>query len=353
MKTRRWHNAIATVLFVVTCLVIVVTVALVWAHQTVLVGDRFVNTFASVTEDAVVVQTLSERLSDQIVGALDLESRMRALLPDRADGLAVPLTAALVARMESAIGVALSSASFQDTWRTILGGVHERLIELLRGDAQAAELNDGVLTIDLLTLSGNALEELRADSALPEGVEVPDVSADPDRAAALARLGTALGATLPPDFGQVEVANVNGLEAMAGAVRASDLVTAAALIASGALVLISVWFADRRARAAAALALTLAIASSLVMLLLAWLSTQAATAAAAPIAHPIAWAALARLAESLSNWYAAVAIASLLAAAAIVGWKTYLRRAATNEPDLPLPSVAGTGDSTPERSSAR
>jgi len=111
--SRRWHNFFTGLLATLACLLVVVTVLATWTYATVLNTDRFVGTVSAVTADPAVIASASDKFATQVVVALQIQSRLEALLPDRLDPLAAQFTDAVRDRIATAIKSGLSSDRFQ------------------------------------------------------------------------------------------------------------------------------------------------------------------------------------------------------------------------------------------------
>ncbi len=331
MKTGWWHNFVTSLFVVLACLSIVATTMLVWFQQTTLNTNQFVNIVATSTEDPQVVESISLRLSDQVVTALDVENRLTELLPDRLDPLAGRFALALEDRIAEAVSDTLSSPGFQETWRRLLTATHGGLVGLLRGEATNAQIVDGTLTIDVIGIANVAIERLRADGVIPETIQVPDVSAEPNRQAVLDRLSTALNTRLPDDFGIIKVANASRLQTASTVVRFIDVLSIVMVLVSAGLTLLALRWANRNWRAALAVVTGVVAISALLMLALNFLSDGAAGVIEAPDGHALLAATVKNLADSFTDWLAILITASVAVGVLAVVWHFTFGRNAEGE----------------------
>ena len=253
MKTGLWHNLITGLLVVLACLSIVSTTFLVWFQQTALNTNQFVTIVATSTEDPQVIDSISLRLSNQVVTALDVENRLVELLPDRLDRLAAPFAQALEDGIADAVTRVLTAPGFQETWRSLLTATHGGMLAFLRGDTTNVQIVDGTLTIDVIGVANVALERLRADGVIPETTEIPDTSAEPNRQAVLDKLSTALSTRLPDDFGIIKIADASRLQAASTLVQGIDILAVLMIFVSAGLGLLSIRWANRNWRAVLAI----------------------------------------------------------------------------------------------------
>lgn len=315
------HNLGAIVLGTIAGLAFVLTSVTMWLQQTVLVTDNFVGLVTAVTDDPQVIDSVSTRLSIQVVDRLEVETRLQNLLPDALDRLAVPVTNALRDRLAEASSNFLTSEQFQDGWRTVLTTVHRDLVAVLRGDTENVTISNGTLTIDLLGIAGKLVEQLQADGVIPSDIALPDFNVIDNREALIAELSSRLQAQIPPDFGQVHIANVNGLQTASTIVQQSD--TALIVLAAITIVftLLTFIWAHRRWRGLFVLAIFVEIL--LAIMLLALVATQgwATDVMAQPEGRVVAAAFVDKVTGSLFAWLAwtAVFVAIFAAIVAVIG----------------------------------
>jgi len=312
VKHRRLHNVVAAVLVVLTTLSISFTVLAVWAHQTTLNTNRFVGLVSNATDDPVVIDSLSQKLANQIVTALDVQTRLQNILPDIADRFAAPLTEGITDRLRTAIANVLGNPQFHETFQSLLAGAHEKLLAVLRGETPNVQIANGVVTIDLVSLASAALIQLQNDGVLPANITIPTPEPFASHDEQVARINAALGTNLQPDFGQVELTRGGqGLNAGAIIVRAFDATTIGAVIVSAILGVLTVWFADRRSRAVLAIVVGIAFVGALTMVFLGAVSSRAADTVASPDGHVLIASIIQSLAQSLFLWLALVVVAAL------------------------------------------
>ena len=243
-RTRRLLTGIA---FLLACLTIVVTTVAIWTHQVALNTNRFSALIENVVTDPAVTDPISTRISIQVVDALGVQARLDARLPDALKPLAGPLTAAVRSGIAQRLQVAFQDPRIQTALVETLSFSHERIVRLLRGESDVVAVVDGYVTLDVFPLVGVALTELQSIGLIPAEVQLPDLAA-PEAPDVLAqRVETALGVTLPPDFGTIQLMPADRLVAAQTVVRIFDLVVVLLVILSVILVALTVWLArDRR-----------------------------------------------------------------------------------------------------------
>jgi hypothetical protein len=284
----------------------------VWAHQTTLNTNRFVAIVSDSTSDPVVIDSLSQKLSSQIVVGLDVEGRLLNLLPDVADRFVPALTDGIQRRIQTAISKAMTAPEFHETWNALLAGAHDKLLAVLRGETSNVQIANGVVTIDLVSLASSALIQLQQDGVIPDTITIPPPDPFASHDEQVARINAALGTNLQPDFGQVQLTRGGqALNAGATVVRGFDVVTIALPVVSLILALFTIWYADRRSRAVLAIVVGLSTISALLMLLLGALSSRATDVVSSPDGHVLVASFIRELAQSLFIWLAIVVLIAL------------------------------------------
>jgi hypothetical protein len=322
------HNFFVGFLAILASLTFVVTAVAGWTHQTALVTDRFVGVVSSVTTDPQVVDSLGTRVATQVVTRLALEQRLANLLPDQLDRLAVPVTAAVEERIDKAVVNVLTNPQFQSHLTSALARLHSGFLNLVDGNAEFFTVTNGKVTLDLLSVIDAVITQLQTDGVLPTTSDFPRFSEAADRTDFLNRLGTYVDAQLPPDFGQIPIANASSIETIATYLHLVDVSIVVLAVLTLVLGLATILFAHRRLHAVAWLGFTIVVMFGLGILGLAGLQAYASDIVASPD-NPVLLGGFVRaLAESLTAWLAVIAIAVLLIA--IPAW--FLARRSGHEP---------------------
>jgi hypothetical protein len=246
-RSSRRRRVLAGIALVLACLSILVTTMAVWTHQVALNTNRFTSLIGDVVDDPAVTDPISRRISVQVVDALGVQTRLEARLPDAIKPLAGALTAAVTERIDQRLRVALQNPRIQNALVGAMSFTHTQLVRLLRGQSDVVGIVDGYLTLDVFPVVDAALRELQSMGLIPAAVEIPDLTA-PDAPEVLAqRLESALGVTLPPDFGTIQLMPAERLATARTVVRVFDLVVILLVALSAILVALALWLArDRR-----------------------------------------------------------------------------------------------------------
>ena len=268
----RVRTVIATVLGVLTVLVLVVTVVSVWAKATVLRSEPVAELVGDAIAEPDVQAALSAYLADQVATSVNLDTRLTDLLPDTLDRFAVPIASGANAAVERALGRVLATAEVQEAITTLVERAHRRAMQVLEGDglADGVNVSGGEVSINLLPLIAHGLSALQT-AGLLDDVVVPELSADGNPDEQAAALAAALGRDLPDEFGQLVVYRSDSVQQAAESVQTAQRLVVLAeravwllVIASVVLVAATVLVATRRWRATLVLALGTAAAMVLI-----------------------------------------------------------------------------------------
>ena len=204
-RTSGRRRVLSGIVLLLACLSILVTTLAVWTHQVALNTDRFTTLVRSAVTEPAVTDPIATRITNQVVDALDIQGKLAARLPDAIKPLAGSLEAAVAERIDARLKIALRDPRLQDALVRTMSFTHAQLVRLLRGETDNLSVVDGYLTLDAFPVVGAALTELQSMGLIPASVQLPDLTA-PDAPEVLAqRLDSALGVTLPPDFGTVQL----------------------------------------------------------------------------------------------------------------------------------------------------
>jgi hypothetical protein len=245
--TGKGRRVLAGVAFVLACLLILVSTVAVWAHQVALNTDRFTALTAGVMAQPEVIDPLSARITQQVIDALDVQTRLAAKLPGPTQALAPVLTRSIQDAIDKRLQVVLADPRIQAALVKMISFTHAGVLHLLRDEPGAISVVDGYVQVEVFPVVGAALAELQANGLIPAGVQLPDLSSPDDPGVIRQRLAAVLGVTLPPDFGTIRLMPAAKLLAARSAVKAFDAIVVALLVLTVVFVALAIWLArDRR-----------------------------------------------------------------------------------------------------------
>ena len=244
-----------------------------WVHRTVLETDAFMATVTPVIESESVQAVVSDRLSDEVLEALDLETRVadrisgvatgltdaltdalglsesQATRLERLEtglqGLAAPISAGLESRIREAVGNFVASAAGSDLLVDVVTVAHERTVLLLRDELDELPrivVEDGEVRVNLVPMLAEAIRTIANAGIGAVGIErqIPPFESSEDAEQAIQRLATIVGRDLRPDFGQVPVMSEDQLRNAQGLVQTFDRLVWLILIVAVVLAVLAV-----------------------------------------------------------------------------------------------------------------
>ena len=271
-RAARRRSVLAGISLVLACIAILLATVAVWAHQVAFNTDRFTALASSALDDPDVIDPLATRISMQVVTALDVQTRLENVLPDRVSAIAGPVTLALQDGLTRRLQTLLAEPRMQQALTRTLSFAHTRLMNLLRGQAPAVTDVNGQVVIEVYPALLVALQELQTAGIIGPDVQIPDPATAEPPGVIRGVLENRLGVTLPADFGTVPIMSVEQLQTAQTVVKAFDVVVIVLIVLAIVLAALALWLAANRRRMVVYLAL-----GTIVAFVLARLFTNAAT----------------------------------------------------------------------------
>lgn len=212
------RRILTSTLIGLTCLSLVPTTVGVWVNRTLWNTDKYVSTVVPLADNPAVIEAMATQLTDQAFVALDVQHRVEEALaslsagtsiPEKITLLAAPITASLKGVIHDQAVTFLKSDAFQTFWLKANQELQPKIVALLEGDYSQlpnVTVGEADVQLNLLPILAQVLRNLTQGglSSLGINVTIPDISAS-TKEVALQALSTALGVTLPEDFGQVTI----------------------------------------------------------------------------------------------------------------------------------------------------
>ena len=248
---RRVRGSIVALLVAVSCLLVVLSATVVWAHRTVLDTPAFVGTVGPVFQHRAVDSAVAARAAGELVTELGLQARLRAALPAGAGFAAVPVTDATRSFVAGELARVLTSPRFQGVWTGALTRTHQQLVAVLRGQHTAAvSSSGGYIVLNTVPVINQALKKAPglASDLTGKPVTLPAITSAGVPQQQAARLSRALGGPLPASFGQIALVRSSDLAAVRQLVKAFDGLTLVLPLVTIALIALCLWLSVSRRR---------------------------------------------------------------------------------------------------------
>jgi hypothetical protein len=250
-RKRRVRRGLIGLLVALSCLLVVVSTTVVWAHRTLLNTDTFVGTVSPVFQHPEVDKAVATRATDQLFTELRLQSRVRNALPPKVGFAAAPITNAAESYVTEQLAVVLGSERFQKLWALNLARTHEQVVAVLRGQKSGTiSTSGGYIVLNTVPLINDALKEVSglASNLTGKRVTLPTITSAELPQQAVDKLSKALGVTLPSNFGQITLVRSTNLNTAQRGVRAFDRLTIALPFITLAIIALALWLSVGRRR---------------------------------------------------------------------------------------------------------
>ena len=250
VRRGRTRSLAATLLTLFACLAIIVTVPAGWTYRTIFNTDAFVDRVTPIGFDPAVTPVLSDRLTTQIFGLIDVEAIVAEALPPRGQILAGPLTGGIEDFVREKVGEVLSSDRFRDRWIQANRFAHAQIVAVLRNESDIVDTAGGRVVLNLLPVVNEALQRIESQAAglFQKDVDLPEVTGGEVPDEAREAISSALGVEVPADFGEIVVFESDRLEAAQDAVSFFDRAIVFLVILTLVLVALALWMSRHRRR---------------------------------------------------------------------------------------------------------
>jgi hypothetical protein len=328
----RARSLTAVLLTVLACLAITVTVPAVWTYRTLFVTDAFVDRVTPIGFDPAVTPVLSDRLTTQIFGLIDVEAIVADALPPRGQVLAGPLTGGIEDFVREKVNEVLSSDRFRDRWIQANRFAHTQIVAILRDESEIVDTEGGRVVLNLLPIVNEALQriESRASGLFQKDVDLPEVTGGEVPDEVRERISLALGVEVPEDFGEIVVFESDRLAAAQDAVSFFDRAIVFLVILTVVLIVLTLWMSRRRRRTLLQLVVGSMVGIVVVRRLAMWVEDEVVELAQRPDGE----GALAAIADQVLGSFFSVTATVIVVGLAIVaialitgryGWAVTLR----------------------------
>ncbi|GGK41945.1 hypothetical protein GCM10010124_38470 [Pilimelia terevasa] len=257
------RRAAAAVLAPVVALAVVAGTVGLWAAATALDTDRWVRAVAPLPQQPAVAAAVSRYATDQLFDVLDVERRLRAVLPDQAAFAAGPLTSQVRQSVAGTVDKVVGGEAFQRIWVEANRRLHRQAVAVLDGTSTVVTAGDGHVRIDLLPLINQVLRQLSAQMPTLFGrrLSLPDLTSGQIPDNLRRRVEAALGVTLPANFAQFTVYDGGRLRAAQEAVVVLRRSVAGLAAAAVGLLALALLVSPGRRRTLAQLGIWLVLAA--------------------------------------------------------------------------------------------
>ena len=250
-RKRRLRRGLVGFLVLLSCLLVVLSVTVVWAHRTVLNTPVFVATVGPVLHQPGVDRAVAGRSTAELYTALDVKHRIERALPSKIDFAAGPIAQFSQQAVTSQLTKILASDRFQTIWTQVLTTTHEQLVAVLRGhNTKVLNTSNGYIVLNTVPIINKALGQISGLTSSLTGhhVTLPTITSAELPKQAVDKLSRALGVNLPSNFGQITLIKSDQLSVAQRGVRAFDRLAILLPILTFLVIVLALWLSVARRR---------------------------------------------------------------------------------------------------------
>jgi hypothetical protein len=144
-----WRRFVVILLIVLASIVAMGATVTLWARAVVLNTDAWVRTVGPLSQNEVIVSTISSYVVGEVFETIDAEQVAQGLLPPDLAFLSTPLVSALQDVVRDVVAELIVSDQFNAVWVGVNRTAHQVIIGALRFDEGPLSLKGGRLVLDL------------------------------------------------------------------------------------------------------------------------------------------------------------------------------------------------------------
>ncbi|HEY6771914.1 MAG TPA: SHOCT domain-containing protein [Solirubrobacterales bacterium] len=180
------HRIKVRILVVLASILAFLAIFTSWVDRQALDTDQWVDTSGKLLEDREISDAIATYAVDQLYANVDVSKVIKQRLPKGAQQFSAPLAAGVRQFATQAAKQAVQSPRIQQAWKDANRIAHRQLVSILKGNNQVVSSQNGKVVLDLRPLVLQLADRIGLKKQLNE--------------------------KLPPDVGQLEVANSKQLD---------------------------------------------------------------------------------------------------------------------------------------------
>ena len=170
----RWRRIVGTILLIVGCVLVPVSLSAVWVRNTLLDTDNYVETVGPLASDPAVQQAVATRVTDAPFSNADVQAKIADALPARAAFLAEPVANGVHDAIERATLRLAETERFETLWERANRRAHTALVNVLTGGGSRVSTENGAVAVNVGQIVDNVKQRLDAQGiTIFDDVEVP------------------------------------------------------------------------------------------------------------------------------------------------------------------------------------
>lgn len=145
----RGRRTAVALLLIVACVLAPLSLIAVWTRNTLLDTDQYVDTVAPLATNSAIIDAAATNITNSLVSSTDVEARVKAALPARADFIAPAVASSLQTVVHNLAVRVLSSDQFQALWERANRRAHDQVEALVTGGGSSISTKNGEVAVNL------------------------------------------------------------------------------------------------------------------------------------------------------------------------------------------------------------
>jgi len=283
-RRRKTRVVFTAILLILAVLCFTVAVPGLWARRTVFNTEQYVATVAPLASDPAVQEFLARTITEEAFTALDVEDRLKEVLQQRDARLAFlagPLADGLRGVVQSQLQNLFQSDQFQQLWSSLNRTVQVQIVAVLANKSSTVQIVNDAVVLNVLPLINEALQSISGtiSDLIGHPVTLPAITGDEIPSQARDALQSALGVTLPEDFGSIVIFRSSSLSSIQDIVNLAQRAVVLLAILFLLFAAIAMWVSPHRRRTLLQLATALLAITIIERRLAIWQSNSFVTKA--------------------------------------------------------------------------
>src|SRR5512135_3135970 len=255
----RVRQVLVGLLVALPIVLIPLTAAVTWAHQTVFNTDRYVSTVGPLAQDPAVIGAVSAKITDEVYAAVDPQQKITQALQQIPNvptkittALAGPIANEMKGFLTDAVNKALSTQAFQTIWVNANRVAQQQIVAVLHGESTTIQTVNGQVVLNLVPLLNTALQQVQdqLSTLLGKTITLPTISGNELPSVVCEKISAALGRPVPATCGQIPLFPASQLNTAKDAVGRFDRWFVGLLVLTPLLIVAAVWLSKRHRRTA-------------------------------------------------------------------------------------------------------
>jgi hypothetical protein len=148
-RAPRWRRILVAVLVVIGCVLAPISVIGLWARNTMLDTDQYIDTIGPLAKDPAIQRAVADRATRRLVTGVDIEGQIVAAFP-RAESFAPSIASGLETFVREATLRLMQTDRFQTFWENANRRAHSRLIAVLEGEGtETVQTRNGQVVLNV------------------------------------------------------------------------------------------------------------------------------------------------------------------------------------------------------------